>query len=544
MPDNSVFAFARPTNEPVFSYAAGSEEKRQIKDKLVEFRSKVIEIPLLVGGKEIRTGNMGEIRIPHNHRHVIARYHKAGKKEVDMAIAAAMEAKKRWEKMQWDRRAAIFKKAAALIAGPYRADINAATMLGQGKNIYQSEIDAVCELVDFLEFNAYFLGEIYKEQPDSSRDIINQMEYRALEGFVFAVSPFNFTAIGGNLPAAPAMAGNTVVWKPASTAVYSNYLIMKILQEAGLPAGVINFIPGQGAQIGDYVLESPDLAGVHFTGSTEVFRSMWKKVGGNIDKYKTYPRLVGETGGKDFVMAHSSAEKDELVTALVRGAFEYQGQKCSAASRAYIPAGKWEEIKETLQNTVENLAMGPVEDFTNFINAVIDRASFEKITEYIKYAKASPEAEIIAGGNWDDAEGYFIRPTVIKTGNPKFQTMQEEIFGPVLTIYVYPDDGYDDALALCNETSPYALTGCVIARDKSAQQKALETLTHAAGNFYINDKPTAAVVGQQPFGGSRASGTNDKAGSIWNLIRWISPRALKETLNPPRDYRYPFMEEK
>ncbi|MBS4030582.1 MAG: L-glutamate gamma-semialdehyde dehydrogenase [Clostridiales bacterium] len=543
MTNNAVFSFARPKNEPIYSYGAESKEKREVKEKLEELKAKVIEIPLIIGGKEVKTGNMGEIRIPHNHNKIIARYHKAGKKEVVMAIEAAAAAKEKWEKMPWDRRSAIFRKAAQLIAGPYRAEINAATMLGQGKNIYQSEIDAVCELVDFLEFNVYFLSEIYKDQPDSTKDIMNQMEYRPLEGFVFAVSPFNFTAIGGNLPTAPAMAGNTILWKPSSMAVYSNYLFMKILHEAGLPDGVINFIPASGAQIGDYVLASRDLAGIHFTGSTEVFRNMWTKVGENIGNYKTYPRIVGETGGKDFVMAHSSAEKNELITALVRGSFEYQGQKCSAASRAYIPASNWEEIKDSFINTVENIKMGPVEDFTNFVNAVIDRASFDKIIGYINYAKDSAEAEVIAGGEWDDSEGYFIRPTIILTSNPKFKTMEEEIFGPVLTVYVYPDDQYEAALKLCNETSPYALTGCIMAREKDAQLKALEALTHAAGNFYINDKPTAAVVGQQPFGGSRASGTNDKAGSIWNLTRWLSPRSLKETLNPPKDYKYPFMEE-
>jgi len=544
MPYNSVFTFKRPKNEPVYSYRAGSEEKRELKEKLKELQSEILEIPLIIGGKEIKTGEMGEIRIPHNHQKIIARYHKAGKVEVDMAIAAAKEAKEMWEKMPWDRRAIIFKKAAALISGPYRAAMNAATMLGQGKNVHQAEIDAVCELVDFLEFNTYYMSEIYRDQPDSTREIINQMEYRPLEGFVFAVSPFNFTAIGGNLPTTPAMLGNVVLWKPASTAVYSNYLFMKILQEAGLPAGVINFIPGSGAEIGDYVLESPDLAGIHFTGSTEVFRGMWKKVAGNIDIYKTYPRIVGETGGKDFIMVHNSADNDELITAIIRGAFEYQGQKCSAASRAYIPAGKWQEIKDKFVETVQNIKVGSPEDFTNFVNAVIDRAAFDKIVSYIEYARNSNEAEIIAGGTWDDSEGYFIAPTVILAKNPKFKTMEEEIFGPVITIYVYPDDEYEKTLEICNETSPYGLTGSIMARDREAQQKALDVLTHAAGNFYINDKPTAAVVGQQPFGGSRASGTNDKAGSIWNLIRWISPRALKETLNPPKDYSYPFMEEK
>lgn len=544
MAHNFIFTMEKPKNEPVWAYTAGSNEKKEVKAKLEELSNQVIEIPLIIGGREVKTGNTGEIRIPHNHRQVIARYHKAGKKEVDMAIQSAAAAKETWERMPWDARAAIFKKAAALIAGPYRAAMNAATMLGQGKNMFQSEIDAVCELVDFLEFNTYFLSRIYMDQPDCTKEVINQMEYRPLEGFVFAVSPFNFTAIGGNLCTAPAMAGNVVLWKPASTAVYSNYLFMKILQEAGLPDGVINFIPGSGSEMGDYVLDSRDLAGIHFTGSTDVFRHMWRKVGENIAAYRTYPRIVGETGGKDFVMAHSSADTDELITALVRGAFEYQGQKCSAASRAYIPAGKWAEMKDKFIATVENLTMGPVEDFTNFMNAVIDRASFDNITGYINYARQSEEAEIIAGGTWDDTEGYFIRPTVILTTNPKFKTMEEEIFGPVLTVYIYPDDKFEETLRLCNETSPYALTGCIMARDKEAQLKAMDLLTHAAGNFYINDKPTGAVVGQQPFGGSRASGTNDKAGSIWNLTRWISPRALKENLNPPKTYRYPFMEEK
>lgn len=544
MAHNFIFTMEKPKNEPVWAYTADSNEKKEVKAKLEELSNQVIEIPLIIGGREVKTGNTGEIRIPHHHRVVIASYHKAGKKEVDMAIQAAAAAKETWERMPWDARAAIFKKAAALIAGPYRAAMNAATMLGQGKNMFQSEIDAVCELVDFLEFNTYFLSRIYMDQPDSTKEIINQMEYRPLEGFVFAVSPFNFTAIGGNLCTAPAMAGNVVLWKPASTAVYSNYLFMKILQEAGLPDGVINFIPGSGSEMGDYVLDSRDLAGIHFTGSTDVFRHMWRKIGENIATYRTYPRIVGETGGKDFVMAHSSADTDELITALVRGAFEYQGQKCSAASRAYIPAGKWAQMKDKFVATVEKLTMGPVEDFTNFMNAVIDRASFDNITGYINYARQSEEAEIITGGTWDDTEGYFIRPTVILTTNPKFKTMEEEIFGPVLTVYIYPDDKFEETLRLCNETSPYALTGCIMARDKEAQLKAMDLLTHAAGNFYINDKPTGAVVGQQPFGGSRASGTNDKAGSIWNLTRWISPRALKENLNPPKNYRYPFMEEK
>lgn len=544
MPKNSVFTFEKPNNEPIYSYKPGSNEKKELKKKLEELQKEIIEIPLIIGGKEIRTGVMGEVTIPHNHKKIIARYHKAGEKEVKMAIEAAKAAKREWERMPWDLRALVFKKAAALISGPYRSLMNAATMLGQGKNAYQAEIDSSCELIDFLRFNTYYMSEIYKEQPASTKDIINFVEYRPLEGFVFAVSPFNFTAIGGNLPTAPAMLGNVVLWKPASTAVYSNYMFMKILQEAGLPDGVINFIPGSGAQIGDYVIDSPDLAGIHFTGSTAVFREMWKKVGNNIDKYSTYPRFVGETGGKDFIMVHKSTDNEELITAIVRGAYEYQGQKCSAASRAYVPVSVWEKIKDKLIDTVENIKVGSPEDFTNFVNAVIDKSAFDKISSYIDYAKESDEAEIIAGGTYDDSEGYFIKPTLILTTNPNFKTIEEEIFGPVMTIYVYQDEEYEKTLEICDKTSPYALTGSIIARDRQAQQKALDILTNAAGNFYINDKPTAAVVGQQPFGGSRASGTNDKAGSKWNLMRWISPRTIKETLTPAKDYVYPYMGEK
>jgi len=543
MPKNSVFEFVRPANEEPLSYAPGSKEKKEVKQKLKELSSEVTEIPLVIGGKEIKTGDTGDVTLPHDHGKVIARYHKAGKKEVDQAIEAALEAKHHWERMPWDKRAVIFKKIAAKVAGPYRSTVNAATMLGQGKNIYQSEIEAVCELIDFFQFNSYYLNEIYKEQPDSLREIINQVEYRPLEGFVFAVSPFNFTAIGGNLPTAPAMAGNTVVWKPASTAVYSNYIIMQLLMECGLPPGVINFIPGTGAEIGERVMQHPDLAGVHFTGSSEVFRQMWQQVGKNINRYKTYPRIVGETGGKDFVVAHPTADKDELLTALVRGAFEYQGQKCSAASRAYIPETLWEKLREDLISTTESLKVGDVEDFTNYVNAVIDRAAFDKIVGYLEHARESDEAEIIAGGKYDDTKGYFIWPTLILTTNPRFKTMEEEMFAPVLTIYVYPDNEYEKTLHLCNETSPYGLTGSVLAKDKEALLKAEDILTHAAGNFYLNDKPTASIVGQQPFGGARASGTNDKAGAMWNMIRWISPRSIKENLNPSKDYRYPYMEE-
>ncbi|ACB85324.1 L-glutamate gamma-semialdehyde dehydrogenase [Natranaerobius thermophilus] len=543
MPKNNAFEFVRPRNEYPLNYTPGSPEKEEVKEKLTELKGEVTEIPLIIGGREVKTGDLGEVRMPTDHSTVLAKYHKAGEKEIDMAIEAALKAKHEWERMPWDKRAKIFKKAAALIAGPYRSTVNAATMLGQGKNIYQSEIEAVCELVDFLEFNTYYLNEIYKDQPDSLRTVINQVEYRPLEGFIFAVSPFNFTAIGGNLPSAPAIAGNVSVWKPASTAVYSNYIVMKIFEEAGLPPGVINFIPGSGGLVGNRVMKHPDLAGVHFTGSSEVFKDMWKEVGQNIDRYKTYPRIVGETGGKDFVVAHPTADKNEVITALIRGAYEYQGQKCSAASRAYIPETLWERMKDKLIEKVSELKVGPVEDFTNFVNAVIDKQAFDKIASYIDYAKDSDEAEILAGGKYDDSEGYYIWPTVIKTDNPKFKTMEEEIFGPVLTVYVYPDNEYEKTLELCNETSPYGLTGSIIAKDKEALLKAEDILTHAAGNFYINDKPTGSVVGQQPFGGARASGTNDKAGSMWNIIRWISPRSIKENLNPPKDYRYPCMEE-
>ncbi len=539
---NNVFKFKRPVNEPIMSYRPGSKEKDELKKRLAELRSEEIEIPLIIGGKEVKTGDLVEMRMPHDHQHILGHYHKAGKKEVAMAIEAAMEAKNIWENMSWQRRAAIFQKAATLLAGPWRATINAATMLCQSKNAFQAEIDAACELIDFLNFNTHFMTEIYQEQPDSSPGIINKMDYRPLEGFIFAVPPFNFTSIGGNLPTAPAIMGNTVVWKPASTAVYSNYQFMKLLIEAGLPAGVINFIPGSGASVGPVILSSPDLAGIHFTGSVNVLDSMFKTVGENIGKYKTYPRIVGETGGKDFVFAHKSANIDVLVTALIRGAFEYQGQKCSAASRTYIPDNIWQEVKAKLIKQAEQLKIGGVENFTNFVNAVIDKSAFDKISSYIDYAREADDAEIITGGDYDDAVGYFIEPTIIVTTDPHFKTIQEEIFGPVLTVYVYPEDNFEETLTLCDETSPYGLTGSIFATDNQAVLKAQKVLTHAAGNFYINDKPTGAVVGQQPFGGSRKSGTNDKAGSKWNLMRWISPRAIKENLNPPVDYSYPFMD--
>lgn len=543
MPRNKAFEFTRPLNEAPLSYAPGSEEKKEIKLRLKEMASQVVDIPLIIGGKEILTGHVGEVRMPHNHEKVIARYHKAGKKEIEMAVEAARDAKKRWEKMPWDKRAAIFRKVAAKLSGPYRSTINAVTMLGQGKDVYQADIEAACELIDFLNFNTYYLNEIYKDQPASLRTVINQTEYRPLEGFVFAVSPFNFTAIGGNLSSAPAIAGNTVLWKPASTAVYSNYLIMRLFEECGLPPGVINFIPGSGSEVGPLVLKQPELAGVHFTGSSAVFGGMWKMIGENMGHYKTYPRIVGETGGKDFVVVHPSADQEETITALVRGAFEYQGQKCSAAGRAYIAESSWSKMRDDLIKTTEGIKVGDVEDFTNYLSAVIDRAAYDKIVGYIDYARNSDEAEIIAGGEYDDSIGYFIRPTLIVTSNPKFKTMEEEIFGPVLTIYVYEDEKFEETLHLCDQTSQYGLTGSVMAGDRDALNLAEDVLTHAAGNYYVNDKPTAAIVGQQPFGGSRASGTNDKAGSMWNMIRWVSPRSIKENLDPPKNYRYPHLEE-
>lgn len=543
MSRNMIFKLARPENEPILSYRAGSKEKAEIKAKLAELKQEVIEIPLIIGGKEVKTGNIGEIRIPHNHQHLLAKYHRAGKNEVEMAIEAAKTAKYAWERTPWQQRVAIFQKAAALLAGPFRALLNASTMLGQSKNVFQAEIDAACEMIDFLRFNCYFLTEIYQDQPESTPAEINCLEYRPLEGFVFAVPPFNFTSIGGNLTTAPALMGNTVLWKPASTAIYSNYFLMKLLMQAGLPAGVINFIPGSGSQVGPHVLDSPDLAGIHFTGSVGVLNSMYKTVGNKIDRYRTYPRIVGETGGKDFIFAHKTAEPDALVTALVRGAFEYQGQKCSAASRAYLPESIWNQIKDKLVKTTEALKMGPVEDFTNFINAVIDQNAYDSITAYIDYARKSSEAEILTGGSYDHTEGYFIRPTIVVTDNPAFKLLDEEIFGPVLTIYLYPDHKFEETLQLCDQTSPFGLTGSIFAHDNKAIAKARDILTHSAGNFYINDKPTGAVVGRQPFGGGRASGTNDKAGSKWNLMRWISPRVIKENLLPPQDYPYPFMEE-
>jgi 1-pyrroline-5-carboxylate dehydrogenase len=541
---NAYFKVPVPINEPVLTYAPGTPERDAIKKKLQELQSKEIEIPLIIGGKEIKTGKTAEIRVPHNHSKKLGVYHKAGAKEISMAIEAALKARKEWSVMPWEHRVAIFLKAADLLSGTWRSTINSATMLGQSKTVYQAEIDSACELIDFWRFNSYYLTQLMADQPYSPKGMWNREEFRPLEGFIFAVTPFNFTSIAGNLPTAPVIVGNVSLWKPASSAVYSAYYLMKLWEEAGLPAGVINFIPGSGSEVGDPVLASPDLAGIHFTGSTAVFQGMWKTVGQNIQNSKYYPRIVGETGGKDFIFAHNTADVDALAVAALRGSFEYQGQKCSAASRMYIPQSIWSEFKKKYVAEVNKIKLGDVEDFSNFMSAVIDKAAFGTIKSYIDYAKESKEAEIITGGGCDDSKGYFIEPTTIVTTNPRFKTMQEEIFGPVLTIYVYEDDKFDEALELCDQTSPYALTGAIWAKDRNALVKMSDKLRNAAGNFYINDKPTAAVVGQQPFGGGRASGTNDKAGSAMNIMRWITARAIKETFDPPKDWRYPYMNEK
>ncbi len=538
---NGIFNVPIPSNEPVLSYGPGSPEKKALKAKIAELKSKEIEIPVIVGGEELKTGRTAECRCPHETKHLLGVYHKAGEKEVDQAIEAALKVRPKWAAMSWEARAAIFLKAAELLAGPYRPVLNAATMLCQSKTVFQAEIDSACELIDFYRFNPYYMQQIYQQQPQSSKGCWNYVEHRPLEGFVFAVTPFNFTSIAGNLPTAPAMMGNVVLWKPASSTVYTAYFIMQLLRVAGLPDGVINMVPGPGASVGNPVMASPHLAGVHFTGSTSVFQDMWKTIGNNIAKYRTYPRIVGETGGKDFIFAHHSADLDALTTAMVRGAFEYQGQKCSAASRAYIPSSIWPELKQKLIAAVKRIRMGSPEDFTNFMGAVIDRGAYQSIVSFIDYAKGSPEAEFISGGNYSDETGYFIEPTIIVTSNPKFKLMEEEIFGPVITVYIYADEKFEETLHLCDETSPYGLTGSIFARDRFAIIRATEVLTHAAGNFYINDKPTGAVVGQQPFGGSRASGTNDKAGSIINLQRWVTPRTIKENFLPPSDFPYPHM---
>ncbi|MBT4292399.1 L-glutamate gamma-semialdehyde dehydrogenase, partial [bacterium] len=533
---NSIFVPPVPENEPVKGYLPGSPEKIELKAKLKELRSQTIEIPLIIGGKEVKTGDIGECRIPHDHKPLLGTYHKGGAKEVNAAAAAAKKARKNWASMPWEARAAIFLKAAELLTGRHRATLNAATMLGQSKTCFQAEIDAACEFIDFFKFNVSYMYDIMCEQPDSAPGVWNMLEQRPLDGFVFAVTPFNFTSIAGNLPTAPAMMGNTVIWKPASSSVYSAWFIMEILKEAGLPDGVINMVPGSGGQVGNPVLEHSDMAGIHFTGSTAVFQNMWQTVGNNIHRYGSYPRIVGETGGKDFIFAHPTADLEPLVTAAVRGAFEYQGQKCSAASRMYVPQSLWKKFQKRLKEEVATVTMGDPEDFRNFMGAVIDRNAFDTITGYIKLAKkAKGEARIIAGGGFDDSVGYFIEPTVIVAKDPEFVTMREEIFGPVLTIFVYEDADFLKTLRLCDKASEYALTGAIFSQDRSAIEVAKKELSHTAGNFYINDKPSGAVVGQQPFGGSRASGTNDKAGSYLNLIRWTSPRTIKETFDPPRD---------
>jgi 1-pyrroline-5-carboxylate dehydrogenase len=539
--NNAIYNFREPVNEPALSYLPGSEERLLLEKEIEEQYGRVVDIPLIIGGKEIRTGKTGNVVMPTDHRHVLATYHMATEKEVALAIQAALDAKECWMTLAWMERASIMIRAAELISKIYRYKINAATMLGQGKNIYQAEIDAACEVIDYLRFNAHIASLIYGEQPVSDNQSINRIEYRPLEGFIYTITPFNFTAIAVNLNTSVALMGNTTVWKPASASLLSSYYLMKVLKEAGLPDGVINFVPGSGSLISNIVLNHRDLAGIHFTGSNPTFNGLWKQVSDNLSKYRSYPKLVGETGGKDFIFAHQSANPLELATAIVRGAFEYQGQKCSAASRAYIPESIWEETKMHLLRMISEIKTGDVRDFKNFINAVIDELSFDKILNCLENVKKSLEVEIIAGGDGDKTTGYFIEPTIIVTRNPRFITMQEEIFGPVMTIYVYKDDKYEVTLRLCDQTSPYGLTGSIFSNDKYAMIQACRTLRYAAGNFYINDKPSGAMVGQQPFGGARASGTNDKAGSYLNLIRWVSPRTIKETLIPATDFRYPYM---
>jgi len=538
-----TFYYARPNNEPGLSYAPGTPEKQQLKDELKRLKSEQADIPLYIGSEEIRTGNKTAIRPPHELKHVLGHFHMGDASHVNAAIDAALSAKHDWERMSWESRAGIFLRAAELISTKYKQLMNASTMLCQSKNAYQADIDSACELIDFLRFNVHYLSEIHAEQPASSAGTHNLTDWRPLEGFVLAVTPFNFTAIGGNLPCAPALCGNTVVWKPAESQVYSAHFLMKILKEAGLPDGVINMVVVDGNVLGDVCFSHKDFAGIHFTGSSAVFKHIWKTIGNNIDQYRTFPRIVGETGGKDFVLVHPSADIDATIVALARGSFEYQGQKCSAASRAYLPASKADEILDKLVAMVKTFKMGTVEDFTNFINAVIHEASFDKIAKYIDNAKASAEAEILVGGNYNKSEGYFVEPTVIKALKSDYVTLREEIFGPVLTVYVYQDADFEKTIELVDNTSPYALTGSIISNDRNAIDLVSDKLRHAAGNFYINDKPTGAVVGQQPFGGSRASGTNDKAGSKLNLYRWLSARSVKETFNPPTDYRYPFLGE-
>jgi len=540
---NGIFHVPQPVNEPCLDYGPGSPERAELKAKLSETLAQQLDVPMIIAGEEVRNGTLADMVCPHDHRHVLGKYHQGNALFVEKAIDAANEAKAEWSRMPWDARAIVFLKAAELLAGKYRQTLNAATMLNMSKTPHQAEIDSACELIDFWRYNPHFMQIVYGDQPLSTKSAINYMEHRPLDGFVLAITPFNFTSIAGNLPTAPAMMGNTVVWKPASAAVLPAYWLMQVLAEAGLPPGVINMVPGPGPIIGPAALANVGLGGIHFTGSTRVFSTIWLEVGSDIRKYVAYPRIVGETGGKDFIFAHASADVDALVTALVRGAFEYQGQKCSAASRAYVPDSIWPAVKERLLAEIGQIKMGDVCDFGNFMGAVIDRNAFATITGFIDFAKSSPELEILCGGGSDDSTGYFIEPTVVLSKDPKSRLMSEEIFGPVLTVYVYPESEYDETLQLCDQTSPYALTGAIFALDRSAIVQAMDTLRHAAGNFYVNDKPTGAVVGQQPFGGSRASGTNDKAGSWLNLERWVTPRTIKETFLPPTNFRYPYMAE-
>jgi 1-pyrroline-5-carboxylate dehydrogenase len=535
------FTVPKAINEPIKSYAPGSAERKELQAMLKKLRSEVRDIPMYIGGKEISSEDKVRLAPPHDHAHTLGHFSKSNKQHVAQAIDAALAAKDKWQSMIWEHRAAIFLKAAELIAGPYRAELNAATMLGQSKNAFQAEIDSACEIIDFLRFNVEFMTQIYAMQPQSAPGIWNRTEWRPLEGFIYALTPFNFTAIAGNLPSSCAMMGNVVVWKPSNTQVYAAHVLMKIFIEAGVPAGVINLIYPSGPDAADVIFKHPDFAGIHFTGSTGVFQDIWKSIGNNIHMYKAYPRIVGETGGKDFIMAHKSADAKVLATAISRGAFEYQGQKCSAASRAYIPSNLWNEVRDFVVADLKTMKMGPTEDFTNFINAVIDEKSFDKLASYIDAAKKDSGVEIVAGGNYDKSKGYFIEPTILKVSDPKYVTMCEELFGPVLTLYVYDENKFEETLDIVDTTSPYALTGSILAQDRYAIEFASKKLANSAGNFYINDKPTGAVVGQQPFGGARGSGTNDKAGSMINLLRWVSPRTIKETFVPPVDYRYPFL---
>ncbi|MCX8143227.1 MAG: L-glutamate gamma-semialdehyde dehydrogenase [Bacteroidia bacterium] len=539
--NNGFFKVPVPQNEPVKQYAPNTEERKKLQEAIAEWRSKEVDIPMYIGGKEVRSGNKVRIAPPHDHKHTLGYFHKSNKEHIHQAIDAALAAKPQWEALSWEQRSSIFLKAADLIANKYRYKLNAATMLGQSKNPFQAEIDSACELIDFLRFNVYFMSEIYQEQPNSAPGMWNRMIWRPLEGFVYALTPFNFTAIAGNLPTSAAMMGNVVVWKPSNDQVYSAHVIMEILKEAGLPDGVINLIYPSGPEAAEVIFSHYYFAGIHFTGSTEVFQNIWKKIGENIHNYRSYPRIVGETGGKDFVIAHSSANPKEVAVALVRGAFEYQGQKCSAASRAYIPKSLWNDVKKYMEEDLASMKMGGVEDFSNFINAVINEDSFNKLAQHIENAKKSNDVKIIMGGKYDKSVGYFIEPTVIQCFNPTYYTMCNELFGPILSVYVYEDNEYEEMLEIVDKTGVYALTGSVFANDRYAIDLACKKLINSAGNFYINDKPTGAVVGQQPFGGARASGTNDKAGSKLNLLRWVSPQVIKETFVPPTDYRYPFL---